>query len=139
MSPFNPMQLLLYLGIAFLKLYSVLSSAKMQSKKYVNFQTITVSKKYCELEYRNKLDINPRESCKKARLVSQFQFYFKINVTDNRPWWLSGLRHYLKFMQRECFRSQVQILARDYDIDCSEVEIFSCYSNSRASGDTFHR
>ena len=80
MSPFNPMQLLLYLGIAFLKLYSVLSSAKMQSKKYVNFQTITVSKKYCELEYRNKLDINPRESCKKARLVSQFQFYFKINV-----------------------------------------------------------
>ena len=46
----------------------------------------------------------------------------------NRPWWPSGLRLYLKFKQREC-------LARDYDIDPSEVEILCRYSNSRAPGD----
>ena len=34
--------------------------------------------------------------------------------------------------------SQVQITARDYDIDRSEVEILCCYSNSRVPGDMCH-
>ena len=46
----------------------------------------------------------------------------------NQPW-LSQIQ------ERECLRSQVEIFARDYDIDCSEVEICCCYSNSRAPGD----
>ena len=40
-----------------------------------------------------------------------------------------------KFKQRQRLRSQVRIPAQDYGIDCSEVEILCCYSNSRVLGD----
>ena len=40
-----------------------------------------------------------------------------------------------KFKYTKTVRSQVQIPARDYDIDRLELDLTFCYSNSRAHGD----
>ena len=39
-----------------------------------------------------------------------------------------------KFKYRQKLRSQVWIPVRDYDSDCSELDLTCCYSNSRALG-----
>ena len=38
-------------------------------------------------------------------------FHTVVTVSFNWPWWLCGLRHYLKFKSREGLRSQVRIPA----------------------------
>ena len=55
----------------------------------------------------------------------------------NRPWWPSGLER-VSYSSRHSLKdlgSNPRSRAQNYDIDCSEVEIFCRYSNSRAPGD----